>query len=831
MKIDAADITRHRGSGVILAVLMLAVASSAVSWASAPINVQNLSSDSKIDQTITFSELPGKTYGNADFAAGASASSGLPVSYSSSNTLVATVDASGVIHITGAGTSDITASQAGDDQWNAAESVSRRLYVSKANQVITFAELPGKIYGNADFAAGASASSGLAVAYSSSNTTVATVDASGTLHITGTGASDIIASQGGDSNWNAADSVSRRLNVSMGNQVITFGELPVKTFGDADFPPGATINSGLTISYSSSDSSVATITSDSKIHIVSSGKADITASQAGDANWNAASATQTLTVKTLYLTVTFVAGEGGSISGDTPQTMAYGSPTGSPVTAVPNQDYVFVKWISGGASYSTLNPLMIEKVTTNMTVTALFAPIVETCSMIMAVSPEDGGGGSVKPTSGSSKIVPTGAPMVVTAYPVEGWYFSGWSSDKATTVFDDPLSTATTIKLYEDSVVTGIFSRIAESATLTISVTPSGAGSTSPVIGESSVATVTPIDIAATAADGYYFLRWRLSGAAVVADTGSAATTVTVSGPAALSAVFSNAEPTTVLLKMISSPNALNIGVTTPAVGTSTTISANDAYQISACPASDWEFVCWKASSSDAVFGDGTAAITTVSTKSNTTVTAYFVEYSTPSTISLTYSSSCSEKEAKDEESYYVTDTEKFKITIKAALPSNTLLPASGEPALLGLTLGDFVFLDFSGALTSGYYAVKEKYDENKGGQVLFTESVNGKKVGTIQFKWDARRRLTITMSYSVGPDTPMDLLSVANIVDLRGQITATNKHFVGTPLTNGNFIFHSLQWPQPDGKKIPVAGSVGLKDAKKISGTKLYSWSVSGKL
>ncbi len=83
----------------------------------------------KADQTITFGELPAKTFGDADFAPGATASSSLPVSYSGDNTSVATI-LSGKIHIIDVGTANITASQAGDDTYNPALPVSRQLTVN-----------------------------------------------------------------------------------------------------------------------------------------------------------------------------------------------------------------------------------------------------------------------------------------------------------------------------------------------------------------------------------------------------------------------------------------------------------------------------------------------------------------------------------------------------------------------------------------------------------------------------------------------------------------------------------------------------------------------------
>jgi hypothetical protein len=63
-------------------------------------------------QTITFNPFLPKHLGDADFDPGATASSGLPVSYSSNNSAVATI-VNGKVHIVGVGTATITASQSG----------------------------------------------------------------------------------------------------------------------------------------------------------------------------------------------------------------------------------------------------------------------------------------------------------------------------------------------------------------------------------------------------------------------------------------------------------------------------------------------------------------------------------------------------------------------------------------------------------------------------------------------------------------------------------------------------------------------------------------------
>ncbi|MCA6408415.1 MAG: VCBS repeat-containing protein, partial [Cytophagales bacterium] len=70
-------------------------------------------------------------------------------------------------------------------------------------------------------------------------------------------------------------------------QTITFPALSNKTFGDAPFTLSATASSSLTVSYASSNTSVATV-SGNTVTIVGAGTTTITASQAGNTNFAAA---------------------------------------------------------------------------------------------------------------------------------------------------------------------------------------------------------------------------------------------------------------------------------------------------------------------------------------------------------------------------------------------------------------------------------------------------------------------------------------------------------------------------------------------------------------
>jgi hypothetical protein len=159
----------------------------------------------KSDQTITFNPLPSKQYGNPPFTVSASASSGLPVSFSVSGKCSIT---GASITITGVGTCTVQASQAGNATFNPAPDVLQSFSILKANQTITFPPLPYKRYGDPPFTVSASASSGLPISFSVSG---ACTISDTTVTITGPSGCDIRASQAGNASFNPAPDVVQSL--------------------------------------------------------------------------------------------------------------------------------------------------------------------------------------------------------------------------------------------------------------------------------------------------------------------------------------------------------------------------------------------------------------------------------------------------------------------------------------------------------------------------------------------------------------------------------------------------------------------------------------------
>jgi hypothetical protein len=85
----------------------------------------------KLNQTVTFNALTPRTFGNAPFALSATSTSGLPVSFSSGTPSVASISGN-TVTILAPGTTVITASQAGNTNYNAATSVQQTLIVYAA---------------------------------------------------------------------------------------------------------------------------------------------------------------------------------------------------------------------------------------------------------------------------------------------------------------------------------------------------------------------------------------------------------------------------------------------------------------------------------------------------------------------------------------------------------------------------------------------------------------------------------------------------------------------------------------------------------------------------
>ncbi|OQP50039.1 hypothetical protein A4D02_26745 [Niastella koreensis] len=167
-----------------------------------------------VQQSISFDSIVAVTLGDTTpVVLHATASSNLPVSYSVSDSTIATVN-NGVVNVIRAGSVVITASQAGDSAYLAATPVSQTLVINRIAQRISFDSIPAVLLGDtAVIRLHAVATSGLPVSFTVSDSTIATV-VNGVVKVIRDGTVTITAAQDGDATYLPAASVSRTLTLA-----------------------------------------------------------------------------------------------------------------------------------------------------------------------------------------------------------------------------------------------------------------------------------------------------------------------------------------------------------------------------------------------------------------------------------------------------------------------------------------------------------------------------------------------------------------------------------------------------------------------------------------
>jgi hypothetical protein len=258
------------------------------------------------DQHIVFASLPTKNALSANFNLTAvskrvdnNVSTGLPITYISSNPAVASIVGTNTVSIHGQGVVTITARQDGNQSYNPASFVQRDLTITKVPQSITFNPISGKLLSQGTFVLSASASSGLTPAFSISDTSIATISGN-IVTLKEGGSTTITASQTGNSTYASANSVNQTLTVqddSLDPQTISWSQnLSSLSFGVSNIQMTASATSGLTVSYSSSDDTVVRVVNSNYLELVGSGNAVVSASQSGNAEWQAATLDKNVTV-------------------------------------------------------------------------------------------------------------------------------------------------------------------------------------------------------------------------------------------------------------------------------------------------------------------------------------------------------------------------------------------------------------------------------------------------------------------------------------------------------------------------------------------------------
>lgn len=168
-------------------------------------------------QTITFVSPGDQTLGVAVPALSATATSGLPVTITSSTPAVCAVS-NNSLTLVAAGTCSLSADQSGDATYNAAPTVVVTFTVASASgvvlpsQTITFAS-PGPQVVGTPVTLSASADSGLTVSFASTTPTICTVSGN-TLTPVAAGNCTVTADQAGNGSYAAATTVTRTFAVT-----------------------------------------------------------------------------------------------------------------------------------------------------------------------------------------------------------------------------------------------------------------------------------------------------------------------------------------------------------------------------------------------------------------------------------------------------------------------------------------------------------------------------------------------------------------------------------------------------------------------------------------
>ena len=294
----------------------------------------------KANQTITIvTPSPATAVYNTSFTVAATASSGLPVAYTSSAPL-SNVDGLYTMN-SGIGTGVVRYNQAGNDNYNAAPEVTANVGAAKADQTITVVTpSPATAVYNTSFTVAATASSGLPVAYTSS-APLSNVDGLYTMN-SGIGTGVVRYNQAGDANYNAAPEVTVNVDAVKADQTITIvTPSPATAVYNTTFTVGATASSGLDVAYTSS----APLSNVGTLYTMNSGTGTETVqyNQAGNDNYNAApEVTANVAAAKLDQTITIV--------------------TPSPATAVYNTSFTVAATASSGlpVAYTSSAPLRMS---------------------------------------------------------------------------------------------------------------------------------------------------------------------------------------------------------------------------------------------------------------------------------------------------------------------------------------------------------------------------------------------------------------------------------------------------------------------------------------
>ncbi|HEX3995162.1 MAG TPA: hypothetical protein VHX39_28640, partial [Acetobacteraceae bacterium] len=254
------------------------------------VNGANLSA---CGSTIAFPSLTSVPFGTGNVNLSATSNSPAPITFSSTTPSVCSV-AGSVVSVVAGGSCSITASQAANPYYAAANPIVESFTVTPGSQTINFGSIGNVPFGAATVAVSATASSGLPVSFSSSTPAVCTVSVAN-VALVAPGLCTIVASQAGNPSYAAAPTAQQSFTIAQTSQTIAFDQIPNQLLGISPFAIAAQSTSGLTVGVTSTTTPVCKV-SGRIVTLLGTGTCSLKATQAGNANFGAATVTQNFTV-------------------------------------------------------------------------------------------------------------------------------------------------------------------------------------------------------------------------------------------------------------------------------------------------------------------------------------------------------------------------------------------------------------------------------------------------------------------------------------------------------------------------------------------------------
>ncbi len=351
-------------------------------------------------QTITFANPGSQNFGTSPdlrvVNGGASATSGLDVTFTSSTTGVCTVTSQGVLTFITVGTCTINADQAGDSSYLAATQISRSFTVNAivagapTGVVATAGDTQASVAFVAPTNTGGTTITGYTVTVSPAD--VAPVNGAGSpIVITGltNGQPYTFSVTADNSAGTGPASSSSNAVTPAAAQTITFANPGAQNFGTTPTLTATTDATGLTVTFTSSTTSVCTVTSGGALTFVTAGTCTINADQAGNASYLAA--TQVSRSFTVNAVIPGAPAIGTATAGNASATVSFTAPASSGGAAI--TAYIVTASPGGATATGSGSPLTVNGLTNGtaytFTVTATNSAGTSTASAASnAVTPE-----------------------------------------------------------------------------------------------------------------------------------------------------------------------------------------------------------------------------------------------------------------------------------------------------------------------------------------------------------------------------------------------------------------------------------------------------------